>query len=99
MPAGERAGDGGAGGITDPSAGGIDADGRGEGFEGRLEGEVAAVVGQFDAESREDFEEQWRANQAFIWVWEMAVGAMAVFDAGTDGNEDFENDWSAATSI
>ena len=61
--------------------------------------EVAAVVGQFDVDPREDFEEQWRANQAFIWVWEMAVGAMAVFDAGTDSNEDFENDWSAATSI
>lgn len=61
--------------------------------------EVAAVVGQFDAEPREDFEEQWRANQAFIWAWEMAVGAMAVFDAGTESNEDFEHDWSAATSI
>ena len=61
--------------------------------------EIGAVVGQFDGEAREDFEEQWRANQAFIWDWEMAVGAMAVFDAGTDGNEDFENDWSAATSI
>jgi len=61
--------------------------------------EVAAVGGIFDGEAHEDFEEQWRSNQAFIWAWEMAVGVIAAFDGGADTNEDFENDWAAATTI
>jgi len=61
--------------------------------------DVAGVIGLFDAEPREDFEEQWRSNQTFIWAWGLAVGVIATFDGGAETNEDFENDWAAATTI
>ncbi|MCA9561039.1 MAG: hypothetical protein KC583_20970, partial [Myxococcales bacterium] len=61
--------------------------------------DVGAAAGVFDGEPREDFEESWRSNQAFLWAWEMAVGVIAAFDGGADTNEDFENDWAAATTI
>ena len=61
--------------------------------------EVADATGLFDGEQHEDFEEQWRSNQAFLWAWEMATGVIALFDAGADSNEDFENDWAAASTI
>lgn len=61
--------------------------------------DVGAVTGVFDGEPREDFEEEWRSNQAFLWAWEMAAGVIAAFDGGADTNEDFENDWAAATTI
>lgn len=61
--------------------------------------EVAAVVGAFDGEPREDFEEQWRSYESFVWAWGMAMGVTASFDSGADTDEDFENDWAAATTI
>lgn len=61
--------------------------------------DVAGVIGQFDGEPREDFEDQWRSNQAFIWAWEFAIGVIAAFDGGGDTDEDFENGWTAATTI
>ena len=61
--------------------------------------EVAGVIGLFDAEPREDFEEQWDSNESFIWDWGMAMGVIAAFDGGADTDEDFENGWAAATTI
>ena len=61
--------------------------------------DVAGVIGLFDAESREDFEEQWRSNEAYAWVWADVAGVIAGFDGGAQTVEDFENDWAAATSI
>ena len=61
--------------------------------------EVAAVTGQFDGEPREDFEEQWRSNQSYAWTWAAVTSSTAMFDAGADSNEDFENDWTAASTI
>jgi hypothetical protein len=61
--------------------------------------DVAGLAGLFDGEPREDFEEQWRSNQAFIWAWELAAGVIAAFDGGADTNEDFDNGWTAATTI
>ena len=61
--------------------------------------EVAGVIGLFDAEPREDFEEQWRSNEAFAWVWAGVASATAGFDGGGDTDEDFENAWTAATTI
>ena len=61
--------------------------------------DVAAVTGLFDAEPREDFEEQWRSNQDYAWAWADVTASTAMFDAGADSNEDFENDWTAASTI
>ena len=61
--------------------------------------EVAGVVGVFDGEPREDFEDQWSGNQAFAWTWGAVTGATAPFDAGAQAREDFENDWDPATTI
>ncbi|PIE63960.1 MAG: hypothetical protein CSA24_03350 [Deltaproteobacteria bacterium] len=61
--------------------------------------EVAAVIGQFDGEPREDFEEQWRSNQSYTWAWAAVTASTAMFDAGADSNEDFENDWTVAITI
>ena len=61
--------------------------------------EVAGVVGVFDGEPREDFEDQWSGNQAFAWTWGAVTSATALFDAGAQAREDFENDWDPATTI
>jgi len=61
--------------------------------------DVAGVIGVFDGEPREDFEEQWRSNQAFVWAWELAIGVIANFDGGAQTVEDDENGWAAATTI
>ena len=61
--------------------------------------EVASVTGQFDGEPGEDFEDQWRSNQLYDWNWGAVTSSTAMFDAGTDSNEDFENDWTAASTI
>jgi len=61
--------------------------------------EVAGVVGVFDGEPREDFEDQWSGNQAFAWTWGAVTSAAALFDAGAQAREDFENDWDPATTI
>ena len=61
--------------------------------------EIASVAGLFDAEPREDFEEQWRSNESYAWQWADVAGVIAVFDAGSQAVEDYENDWTAATTI
>ena len=60
---------------------------------------VPDITGQFDDEPREDFEDQWRSNQSYAWSWAALTSQTAMFDAGTDSNEDFENDWTAASTI
>lgn len=60
---------------------------------------VASVVGIFDGESREDFEDQWRSNQSYTWVWSAVTSQTALFDGGTQNREDFENGWTAASTI
>jgi hypothetical protein len=61
--------------------------------------DVAGVIGLFDAEPREDFEEQWRSNESYAWAWTDVAGVVATFDGGADTDEDFENGWAAATTI
>jgi hypothetical protein len=61
--------------------------------------EVAAVTGEFDNEPREDFEERWRSNQSYAWSWAAVTSQTAKFDAGANTNEDFENDWTAASTV
>jgi len=61
--------------------------------------EVVGVTGQFDGEPREDFEEQWRSNKLYAWTWGGVTSSTAMFDAGADSNEDFENDWTTASTI
>ncbi len=61
--------------------------------------DVAGVIGLFDAEPREDFEEAWRSNQLYAWTWGSVASSTAMFDAGADDTEDFENGWTAATTI
>jgi len=60
---------------------------------------VTAVTGSFDGEPREDFEEQWSSNQSYAWVWGSVTSATAMFDGGAQNREDFENGWTAATTI
>jgi len=61
--------------------------------------DVTGVVGVFDGEPREDFEDQWSGNQAFAWAWGVVTSAAALFDAGVQAREDFENGWDPATTI
>ena len=61
--------------------------------------DVAGVIGLFNAEPREDFEEQWRSNQLYAWTWGSVASSTAMFDAGSQSVEDYENDWTAATTI
>lgn len=62
----------------------------------------SAVVGAaavFDGENREDFEDQWSSNHLYAWTWSAVVSATAMFDAGAQTREDFENDWTLATTL
>src|SRR3989339_868812 len=60
---------------------------------------VTAVTGSFDGEPCEDFEEQWSSNQSYAWAWGSVTSVSAMFDGGAQNREDFENGWSAATTI
>jgi hypothetical protein len=60
---------------------------------------VTALTGVFDGEPREDFEDQWRSNESFAFTWAAVTSATAMFDAGAQSREDFENGWTAATTI
>lgn len=60
---------------------------------------VTAVTGIFDGEPREDFEDEWRNNQSYAWQWAALAAQTALFDAGTDPDEDFENGWTRAITI
>ena len=61
--------------------------------------DVGSVTGSFDGEPREDFEDQWAGNQSYAWSWGSVSSAAAMFDGGAQNREDFENDWTAATTI
>lgn len=61
--------------------------------------EVAAVFGSFDGEPREDYEEQWRGNHLYAWTWPEVTDVRAYFDSGGNPDEDFNNGWTAATTI
>ena len=61
--------------------------------------DVSSVAGLFDGEPHEDFAEQWRSNEAFIWTWGQVTSISATFDGGADADEDFDNGWTAATTI
>jgi hypothetical protein len=60
--------------------------------------EVASTTGQFDGEPREDFEDAWRANEAFAWSWPSVTSATAGFDSGAQSVEDFNDGWAHAVS-
>ncbi|MBN2527608.1 MAG: hypothetical protein JXR76_14540 [Deltaproteobacteria bacterium] len=55
--------------------------------------EVTSVIGFFDGEPAEDYEEQWKDNELYAWEWTDVTAARAWFDGGTDGFENFENNW------
>ena len=61
--------------------------------------DVGSVTGSFDGEPREDFEDQWAGNQSYAWSWGSVSSAAAMFDGGAQNREDFENDWTVATTI
>jgi len=61
--------------------------------------DVGSVTGSFDGEPREDFEDQWAGNQSYAWSWGSVSSAAAMFDGGAQNREDFENDWTATTTI
>lgn len=61
--------------------------------------DLTSVVGVFDGEPLEDFEEQWSGNHAFAWTWGAVTSVAARFDAGAQDREDFEDGWTAATTI
>ena len=61
--------------------------------------DVAHAPGVFDGELAEDFEEQWRSNEAFAWGWADVTSTVARFDADTQDLEDFDNDWDLATTL
>lgn len=60
---------------------------------------VPFSTGRFDGETREDYEEQWKRNHLFAWTWSQVSSVWAMFDSGGDSNEDFNNGWTAATTI
>ena len=51
-----------------------------------------------DIEPREDFEDQWRSNQLYAWTWAAVTSSTAMFDAGAQAVEDFNNGWTPATT-
>jgi len=61
--------------------------------------EVSSVTGVFDGELREDFEDLWRGNESYAWGWGDVIALAAMFDRGSQPVEDFENDWTVATTI
>jgi len=61
--------------------------------------DVAGVIGLFDAEPREDFNEQWQGNESFAWTWAAVASSAALFDGGAQPVEDYENGWDPASTI
>jgi hypothetical protein len=60
--------------------------------------DVLVVTALFDGEPREDFEDEWRQNQLYAWTWAAATSSTAMFDAGAQAVEDFNNGWPPATT-
>ena len=60
---------------------------------------VPSVVGQFDGEELEDFEEQWRSNESYAWSWSSVMSFSAMFDGGAQPVEDFEEAWTYAATM
>jgi len=61
--------------------------------------DVTGEAGMFDGEPLEAFEGPWRGNEAFAWTWEAVNASTALFDAGAQAVEMFENAWSHATTL
>ncbi len=61
--------------------------------------DVVAATGVFDGEPREDFEDQWRSNQLYAWTWAAVTSSAALFDAGAQAVEDFNNGWTSMTTL
>ena len=60
---------------------------------------VVSATGVFDGEPREDFEDQWRSNHLYAWTWPAVTASVALFDAGAQAVEDFENAWTHTTTL
>ncbi|WP_375757362.1 hypothetical protein [Corallococcus exercitus] len=60
---------------------------------------VVSVTGVFDGEPCEDFEDQWRSNHLYAWTWAAVTASVALFDAGAQAVEDFENAWTHTTTL
>jgi hypothetical protein len=60
---------------------------------------VTTASGIFDGEPREDFEDQWRSNQLYAWKWAAVTSSTAMFDAGVQPVEDFNNGWTSMTTL
>ncbi len=61
--------------------------------------DVVNATGVFDGEPREDFEDQWRSNQLYAWTWAAVTSSTAMFDAGAQAVEDFNNAWTSMTTL
>jgi len=61
--------------------------------------DVTPSTGVFDGEPREDFEDGWRGNESFTWSWSAVSSVTCLFDGGAVPHEDFENDWTFASTI
>ena len=61
--------------------------------------DLTAATGVFDGEPREDFEDQWRSNQLYAWTWAAVTSSAALFDAGAQAVEDFNNGWTSMTTL
>jgi hypothetical protein len=61
--------------------------------------DVVSATGVFDGEPRETFEHGWRGNQLYAWTWAAVASSTAMFDAGAQAVEDFNNGWPPATTI
>ncbi|MFH0899613.1 MAG: hypothetical protein V2A73_03165 [Pseudomonadota bacterium] len=59
---------------------------------------VSSMVAVFAGEASESFEMQWSANEDFVWTWDDATAAVAIFDGGTQ-YEGFESGFAAAGTI
>jgi len=61
--------------------------------------DVSYSTGTFDGEPREDFEDGWRGNESYAWSWSAVSSVTCLFDGGAVPVEDFENDWTFASTI
>ncbi|MCP4678752.1 MAG: hypothetical protein GY854_25230 [Deltaproteobacteria bacterium] len=51
--------------------------------------DITAVVGVFDGDTYEDFEDEWKGNEAFAWEWGAVSSDTAMFDSGAQAAERF----------
>ncbi len=51
--------------------------------------EITGDVGVFDGEDFENYEDQWKGNEAFVWDWDLLSSETAMFDEGAQPVERF----------